>query len=293
MPAPFLNLTTGDVFWPEEGEDVNRHWEDENLLAIEADLPSDRDYENMEEFVHTLDDGDLKEQLARAISGKGAFRRFRGIINHGAYVAEKHAWFWFERRKMREAILAWLEENEIAPLWVGDDDILQASPLPDKRVPLLEATLAFVEKVKKLPGVRRIALQGSLCTDKAIPEGVDLLVEVDDQADLTALAKSGRQLTGKTMATGDNCGADIFICNQAGDYLGRTCHWKTCEPGIRHSCHAQHCGRRQFLHDDLQNIKLDPEAIQSPPLELWPKVIARVDLPDDVTKILVSQIVPS
>ena len=216
----------------------------------------------------------------------GAFRRFKDIIHDGSNVAAKRAWHWFQQRKLREAICAWLEKNQIDPHW--GEDIFQPPPLPDKREPLLEATLAFVQKVSQLPGTRRIALLGSLCTEKAIPKDVDLLVEVEGDADLTALAKSKRQLSGKTMATGDGCGADVFICNPAGKYLGRICSWKTCQTGIRQACEALHCRQRQFLYDDLQNVKLDPPQIQSPPLDLWPEVISRVELPDDVVECLVT-----
>lgn len=53
-------------------------------------------------------------------------------------------------------------------------------PLPDKRADLLRAVLDFVRDARSLPGVRRIALIGSLTTPKAIPKDVDLLVEVAD-----------------------------------------------------------------------------------------------------------------
>ena len=89
------------------------------------------------------------------------------------------------------------------------------------------------------------------------------------------------------MATGDGCGADVFLCNPRHEYLGRTCKWKQCAPGIRRACQADHCGRREFLNDDLQNIRLDTSLVTSPPLDLWPEVIARTELPDDVRTILV------
>lgn len=106
---------------------------------------------------------------------------------------------------------------------------------------------------------------------------------------LDILARITRQLLGKTLQTGDGCAADVFLCNPQGEYLGRICSWKACVPGIRQSCQAQHCERRTFLSDDLQNVQLDPALIAGPPLELWPEIITRADLPDDVREVLVSQ----
>lgn len=106
---------------------------------------------------------------------------------------------------------------------------------------------------------------------------------------LGKLARLKRQLLGKTMQTGDSCGADVFLCNPEGSHLGRVCSWKNCEPGARQSCEAQHCGRRQFLYDDLKNVRLDPGLVAAPPLDLWPEVVARVQLPDDVRDVLLRE----
>ena len=49
---------------------------------------------------------------------------------------------------------------------------------------LLAEVRFFVERARSCPGVRRIALVGSLATDKQNPKDADLLVTVDDDADL-------------------------------------------------------------------------------------------------------------
>jgi predicted nucleotidyltransferase len=53
---------------------------------------------------------------------------------------------------------------------------------------------SFVRAVRVCPGVRRIALLGSLATAKAIPKDVDLLVTVERAMDLTQLARAGQRL---------------------------------------------------------------------------------------------------
>lgn len=280
----FLNLTTGEVVWEEE--EAEEFWDDPNLLALTEDLEDGGGYAEMDEFVYSLEKGPLRDQLLKAIDGKGAFRRFKAIVYEGGNVELKHAWHWFETRQLRERIADWLRWNGIEPQW--DCDIFEPPRPPNKRPELLRAVLEFVFDTRIIPGVRRIAMLGSLTSDKSIPRDVDLIVEMADDAELTRLAKATRRLSGKTMATGDNCGADVFLCNLEGAYLGRVCQWKKCEPFVRQSCEAQHCGRRKFLYDDLHNIKLETAELKEPPLELWPRVIARSELPEDVMKELVS-----
>ena len=153
---------------------------------------------------------------------------------------------------------------------------------------LLNEVLRFVKYVRTCPGVLRIAVVGSLATDKENPKDADVLVTVDENADLNPLASAGRKLKGRAQSR--NRGADIFLADPSGNYIGRTCHWRECRPGIRSSCDARHCGRRAFLHDDLDDVTLDVAVIKAPPLELWPNIVRRVDLPKDVEAQLVRPI---
>lgn len=153
---------------------------------------------------------------------------------------------------------------------------------------LLDEVLRFVERARTCPGVRRIALIGSLAKDKDDPKDADVLVTVDDDADLAALATAGRRLKGRAQSR--NSGADIFLSDLSGNYIGRTCHWRECRPGIRVACDARHCGRRPFLHDDLDDVTLDSALIKTPPLDLWPRVVRRSEVPRDVETRLVQPI---
>lgn len=153
---------------------------------------------------------------------------------------------------------------------------------------LLYAVAVFVDRARQCPGVLRIALLGSLTTCKRTPKDADVLVTVADAADLEPLARAGRQLKG--VAQSRNAGADIFLASPAGGYLGRICHWRRCQPFVRAGCMARHCGRRPYLNDDLDVIALASERVTAPPIELWPTVIRRVKVPNDVeTRLLGGQ----
>lgn len=145
---------------------------------------------------------------------------------------------------------------------------------------LIAYTAEFVARAGRLGGVRRVALLGSLATRKAHPKDVDLLVGIEDDADLAPLATIARRLQGR--AQGLNSTADVFLANPRGEYLGRSCVWRDCRAGARARCAALHCGRRPHLHDDLQIVRLASELIAGPPAELWPLVVRRVSMPADV-----------
>jgi hypothetical protein len=155
-----------------------------------------------------------------------------------------------------------------------------AALLPPIRPHLLAGVLAFTQAASQVPGVARIALIGSLASDRAEPKDADVLVTVADDADFVLLAAHGRKLLGHAQSR--NRGADVFLADPGGKYLGRLCLWKRCGPGIRASCDALHCGRRPYLHDDKATIRLPSALIAAPPIELWPNMITRLILPKDV-----------
>ena len=149
---------------------------------------------------------------------------------------------------------------------------------------LLDGLRRFVASVRGIAGVRRIALLGSIVTTKVDPKDIDVLVVVTGDADLSQLATAARRLQGQ--AQGFNRGADVFLADERGTYIGRTCHWKDCRPGVRQSCDALHCGHRPFLHDDLDAITLNVTLVLSPPVTLWPFVQRRGVLPPDVEEVV-------
>jgi hypothetical protein len=154
----------------------------------------------------------------------------------------------------------------------------------DVRAFLIAEAFRFIEHIIDIPGVRRIAMLGSLLSSKANPKDVDLLISVDDEADLFHLAKSARRLMG--MAQSKNKGADVFLANSASQYIGRICHWSRCGPQFRVTCNARSCGVREYLHDDLDDITLDPLLVQDPPLEIWPRAVYRQSVASDVLPFL-------
>jgi len=242
------------------------------------------DHRDMEDFAATIGNAELRAQLERALQGRGAFRRFRDVI-HSRF-REKDEWFKFKRERLRRRMADWLASQDIEVEWILPEPVAGLPPRPPAREHLLDGVLAFVRAASQLPGVKRIALIGSLTTSEPEPKDADVLVTVGDDMDLALLAKAGRRLAGHAQQL--NRGADVFLANEAGEYLGRTCHWRECGPGIRQSCDALHCGRRHYLHDDLDSVRLQANVVKEPPIELWPALLARVQAPHDVEEHLLA-----
>jgi hypothetical protein len=156
----------------------------------------------------------------------------------------------------------------------------------EPRLPLLLAVLAFVRAARACPSVQRISLLGSMLTAKAIPKDIDVLVTIEGAMELTGLARAGRGLMGRAQTI--NLGADIFLADTTGRYLGRICHYRECHP--RALCQAQHCGQRDHLNDDLHIVTLSQELIVSPPVDLWPNVVRRLSVPADVENVLLTEL---
>jgi hypothetical protein len=152
------------------------------------------------------------------------------------------------------------------------------------RAELLDGLRRFVAGARGLAGIRRISLVGSIVTAKPNPKDIDVLVVVSEDADLSLLARHARRLQGHAQTL--NRGADVFLANERGDYIGRTCRWKDCRPGVRQSCDARHCGRRPHLHDDLDAVTLSRTVVSAPPVTLWPVVERRSKLPPDLDEVV-------
>jgi hypothetical protein len=144
----------------------------------------------------------------------------------------------------------------------------------------------FVRSARWTPGVLRTALLGSLATDKPMPEDADVLVSIDAAVDLDPLARLGRRLQGTAQTI--SLGADIFLADAAGRYMGRICHYRECRPRV--ACRALSCGRRQHLNDDLQIVTLSPTLVSAPPIDLWPRIVARCAVPADTQALLVAKL---
>lgn len=243
---------------------------------------SRRSYQDIEVFIATVQDTDLRNELTQAIAGQGAFRRFKATL--AGHRHERERWFRFKNQRLRQRVAEWLATEDVE--LIADEVEEAAENQPAMRERLLQELLPIVRSVRKAPGVVRVALIGSIATDVQLPRDADLLVTVTDEANLAPLAKLGRRWRSHVQSL--HCSGDIFLADTRDTYLGRTCPWRECGTVEIPQCDARHCGERRYLHDDLGTIKLPRSVVAEPPIELWPELVARGIVPADVEAILLA-----
>ena len=92
-------------------------------------LPSWVWYQDMADFAEAITDERAGRRLARAIQGKGAFRRFRDEL-HDEHPELLPAWYAFRDVRANRRAVEWLADNSL----IDDDDasrFLAGHPDPD------------------------------------------------------------------------------------------------------------------------------------------------------------------
>jgi len=110
----YLSLETGEIvfisdYMDEEEAEKLRSEIDGNLNHYKPIPRAEpyEGYEDMADFIRTVEDERLRELLEVAINGKGAFRRFKDVLTR--YADERENWFRFKDDKVRQRALEWLE----------------------------------------------------------------------------------------------------------------------------------------------------------------------------------------
>jgi hypothetical protein len=135
----YLHLTTGEVLRVVDGvADPQMHVRiasDGNYLRIDP-VSSREQYRWMERFIPMIDEGELRQKLAQAIDGKGAFRRFKDVLM--SFGPERERWFTFRSERLRTFMEAWLSAHAIKaierPQWADGPASSEAEPMPDSVV---------------------------------------------------------------------------------------------------------------------------------------------------------------
>jgi hypothetical protein len=117
----YLDLETGEILFLSEYMDA----EEKEKLRERLDDDPDRyepipkaeshvGYEDMRDFIATVENEHLAELLEVAINGKGAFRRFKDVLL--SYPEEMERWFQFKDDRIQERALEWLDDNDVTLL---------------------------------------------------------------------------------------------------------------------------------------------------------------------------------
>lgn len=83
----------------------------------------------MQDFVYSIEDDRLRDRLARAIQGRGAFGRFKNITSQND--ALKAEWFAFKEARLLKRVENWLELEEIEADWLWNVSLPHPPIFPD------------------------------------------------------------------------------------------------------------------------------------------------------------------
>jgi hypothetical protein len=95
---------------------VQIQWDDHNRFRQIRNNDPYAAYNDMRDFIDTIEDVQLNERLARAIQGRGAFGRFKNTVYQTE--ALKVAWLAFKEARLLERVQAWLSSEEIIADWL-------------------------------------------------------------------------------------------------------------------------------------------------------------------------------
>jgi len=119
-----IDLRTGEV-WPqsaieydEEVGEIEEGDEDAERWLWVACEGSREGYRDMEWFLDDLDDEAFADQLARAISGRGAFRRFKDTLSERPELMTR--WHAFSNDRQRGRARSWLAGEGYTPVRAHD-----------------------------------------------------------------------------------------------------------------------------------------------------------------------------
>jgi hypothetical protein len=127
-----INPQTGEiVFWTADtGIDGQTPVDLDELDLVGIDpLPSWIWYQDMADFAEAITDERAGRRLARAIQGKGAFRRFKDQL-HEEYPGLLPAWYAFLDARATRRAVRWLADNSLIDDEAADR-FLAAHPDPD------------------------------------------------------------------------------------------------------------------------------------------------------------------
>jgi predicted nucleotidyltransferase len=165
----------------------------EDVLDEDEDRPADRDavaiepiasregWLDMADFIEQIGDARARDLLARAIEGRGAFRRFKDTLLEFPDLRE--AWFDFHRIRMERRAIEWLLDQHLIDAGAGRRAV---DARPDPEISHGVDALAVARAVEAdladryRERLREVRLYGSWARGDAHPESdIDLLVVLD------------------------------------------------------------------------------------------------------------------
>ena len=88
-------------------DEIDELFEESIILPTQYEI---NEYKMMEDFIETIDNSEISNNLQRLIQGKGAFRRFKDYCIEMDIIQE---WYNFRDKRYKEIAINWCKQNEL------------------------------------------------------------------------------------------------------------------------------------------------------------------------------------
>ena len=110
----YYNPEKDEIFLSNIGEyedlsedEIDELFEKSIILPTQYEI---NEYQIIVEFIETIDNEKVREELQRTIQGKGAFRRFKDYCFETNIIQD---WYEYKEQKYKEIAIKWCIENEL------------------------------------------------------------------------------------------------------------------------------------------------------------------------------------
>ena len=110
----YYNPEKDEIFLSNIGEDgdltedeIDELFEESIILPTQYEI---NEYQIMVDFIETINNLEIKNNLQRLIQGKGAFRRFKDYCVEMGIIQD---WYDFRDKKYKEIAIDWCKQNEL------------------------------------------------------------------------------------------------------------------------------------------------------------------------------------
>lgn len=108
--SSYVDLETGEVITVIDGEEDSYTDNELRYLPIPQG-GSIEGYQDMVDFIETVEDRKLRDLLEVAINGRGAFGRFKNVLLRSEYESELTRWYTYRDQCEYDRGVAWLVAN--------------------------------------------------------------------------------------------------------------------------------------------------------------------------------------
>lgn len=114
MTDCYYNPEKDEIFLSNIGEyeeltedEIDELFEKSIILPTQYEI---NEYKMMEDFIETIDNSEISNNLQRLIQGKGAFRRFKDYCFDENIIQD---WYKYRDERYKEIAIEWCKENEL------------------------------------------------------------------------------------------------------------------------------------------------------------------------------------